>query len=65
MIHVMRLEGRQRKPRFCGGLGGNAHDMLHHIKALEVWLDEGTNIHWDGEKASATVGNIRYFTEAR
>ena len=65
MIHIMRLEGKQRKPRFCGALDRNDHDMPHHIKALSVWMDEGTNIHWDGEKALATVGNVRYFTQAK
>lgn len=62
MIHVMRVEGRQRKPRFSWGRGGNEHDMMHHVGALEMGLPDGTAIHWDGITATATVDNVRYHT---
>lgn len=62
MIKVMKLEGRQRKGRFCWGRGGDDHGMMHHVGALEMGLPDGTAIHWDGIKASATIGNVRYFT---
>ena len=65
MIHVMKLEGRQRKGRFCWGRGGDDHDMAHHMGALMMGLPEGTNIHWDGDTATATVDNVRYYTIAK